>query len=296
MDWDKLRIFHLVAKAGTFTSAASILNLSQSSVSRQIIGLENDLGVMLFHRHPRGLVLTEQGEILQKTADDVFKQLYRVEGQLQDTRKLAQGPLVITVSDFIASTWLAPRIKSFKDQFPDIQLTVLIDDRPLNIGMREADIGIRLHKPKDTELIQRKMTDINMHICGSKDYLDANGRPKTIEELKNHCLIAFPEGAHTPFPRPNWLFEIAGVDIEDDHNLIMMNSMHSIHTLIRAGTGIAVLPDYLIHSDETLEQILPKHERPSIPMYFVYAQARKNSSRINSFRDFMLQTVHETPF
>ncbi|MBU0858812.1 MAG: LysR family transcriptional regulator, partial [Alphaproteobacteria bacterium] len=88
MDWDKLRIFHAVAEAGSFTHAGEALNLSQSAVSRQISTLEESLGVSLFHRHARGLLLTEQGELLQKAAKDIFGKLSMIEGQLVDSRQL----------------------------------------------------------------------------------------------------------------------------------------------------------------------------------------------------------------
>ncbi len=136
MDWDKLRIFHAVAEAGSFTHAGETLNLSQSAVSRQISSLEESLGVTLFHRHARGLLLTEQGELLHKTARDIFGKLSMIEGQISDSRQLAEGPMRITVAEFIGSTWLAPRLGQLRDLHPDIQMTVLLDDRILNLGMR----------------------------------------------------------------------------------------------------------------------------------------------------------------
>ena len=272
------------------------MSLSQSSVSRQISSLENDLGVTLFHRHARGLILTEQGEILIQTADDVFQKLHLVQGQIQDTRKLPQGPLVITVSDFIGSTWLVPRLKEFRERYPDIQLTILFEDRVLNIGMREADAAIRLHEPKDADLIQRKLSTVHFHICASQDYLKKHGTPQSAEDLKDHYLIGFPENTKTTIPEPNWLFELAGVKVENSNNLLMINSMHAILRTAQRGTGIAVLPDYLIHTKDNLVTILPEYERPSVDMYFAYAQERRNSNRINMFRDFLLDTIDKTQF
>jgi DNA-binding transcriptional LysR family regulator len=136
MDWDKLRIFHAVAEAGSFTHAGESLNLSQSAVSRQISSLEESLGVTLFHRHARGLLLTEQGELLHKTAREIFGQLSMIEGQISDSKQLPEGPMRITVAEFIGSTWLAPRLGKLREEHPDIQLTVLLDDRILNLGMR----------------------------------------------------------------------------------------------------------------------------------------------------------------
>jgi DNA-binding transcriptional LysR family regulator len=285
-----------VAKAGSFTGAGDKLHLSQSAISRQISQLEESLGVMLFHRHARGLLLTEQGEILQNAADDIVRKLMLIEGKLADTRQLPEGPLVITVSNFIGSTWLVPRLPKFIERYPDIQLTVLYDDRVLNLGMREADAAIRLHKPKQPELIPRHLKKINFHLCATQEYLEKHGTPKNKDALKNHRLIAFPNNSSSPISNPNWLFDQAGVNPEKHYNLMMLNSMYAIFKAAEQGAGIAVIPDYLIKTNENLKIILPELERPPVDMYFVYSEERRNSERINAFRDFLLETVEEKPF
>jgi DNA-binding transcriptional LysR family regulator len=296
MDWDKLRVFHAVAKAGSFTGAGEKLNLSQSAISRQISQLEENLGVMLFHRHARGLLLTEQGEILQQAADDIVKKLLLLEGKLADTRQLPEGPLVITVSNFIGSTWLASIVPRFIERYPDIQLTILYDDRVLNLGMREADAAIRLHKPKQPELIPRHLKQIRFHICAHEDYLRRQGTPATKEDLASHRLIAFPNNSSSPINNPNWLFDLAEINVEKNFNLLMLNSMYAIYRAVEMGAGIAVVPDYLIHKNSKLKIILPEYERPPVDMYFVYAEERRNSERINAFRDFLIEMAEETAF
>lgn len=296
MDWDKLRIFHTVAHAGSFTEAGNVLNLSQSAVSRQISTLEESIGVTLFHRHARGLLLTEQGEILQKATEDIARKLQLLEGKLADTRQLPEGPLTVTVSDFVGTTWLASKLSEFKALYPDIQLTVLFDERVLNVGMREADAAIRLHKPKQSDVITRKLTTINFHICASKAYLSKHGTPKTADELKDHCLIAFPPDSHSPIKEPGWILDLAGVSSDKHSNILLMNSMSAVHKAVQTDIGIAVLPGYLIDPKSDIEIILPKFQRPSVDMYFVYAEERRNSKRISSFRDFLLKTVDGTRF
>jgi DNA-binding transcriptional LysR family regulator len=293
MDWDKLRIFHVVARAGSFTGAGDMLNLSQSAVSRQIATLEESLGVMLFHRHARGLILTEQGEILQKATEEIANQLQLIEGQLADTRQLPKGPLVVTVSDFIGTTWLAPRLSRFRELYPDIQLTILFEEKVLNLGMREADAAIRLHEPKYSDTISRKLTTLNFHICASQGYLDKYGYPASIRDLKNHCLLAFPPGTSSAVKEPGWLLELAQVRAETHNNIIMMNSLYAIYRAVRADAGIAVLPDYLIKSRENLRIVLPELQRPPIDLFFVYAEERRHSKRINSLRDFLLSTIDD---
>src|SRR3712207_3804756 len=164
MDWDKLRVFHAVAEAGSFTHAGETLNLSQSAVSRQISALEESLGVPLFHRHARGLILTEQGELLHRTARDVFAKLSMTEAMLTESREHPKGPLRVTTTVAFGSTWLTPRINEFLSIYPDIQLTLLFDDNELDLAMREADIAIRMNTPRQPDLIQRHLMAIRFHL------------------------------------------------------------------------------------------------------------------------------------
>jgi DNA-binding transcriptional LysR family regulator len=295
MDWDKLRIFYAVAEAGSFTHAGETLNLSQSAVSRQISTLEESIGVTLFHRHARGLILTEEGELLHKTAGEIFGKLAMIEGQLADSRQLPEGPLRITVAEFIGSTWLAPKLAQLREQHPDILLTMLLDDRILNLSMREADAAIRLYKPEQPDLVQRQLTSIHFHICASKDYLKKNGTPKGVRELKKHTLIGYPENVPAPFADPNWLFRIADVDSEGAvPGTIMMNSIYGIFEAVKAGAGIAALPDYMISENKDIVRILDSTTRPPVDVYFVYPEERRHSKRIGIFKDFLLKTVAGT--
>lgn len=296
MDWDKLRIFHAVAEAGSFTHAGDKLNLSQSAVSRQISSLEESLGVPLFHRHARGLLLTEQGELLQKAAKDIFSKLSMIEGQIVDSKQLPEGPLRITTTEFIGSTWLAPRLQDLQEQHKDIQLTMLLDDRILNLGMREADAAIRLYKPEQPDLVQRHLTTINFHIYGSRQYLDKRGRPGSVRDLRDHTLIGYPENTPAPFADPNWLFRVAGVDPDEDFSLLMMNSMYAIHRAVEGHAGLGMLPDYLAQDNPNIEVVLPDVKPAGVEVYFVYPEERRHSQRIAIFRDFLLKLVEETDF
>lgn len=296
MDWDKLRIFHAVAEAGSFTHAGEKLNLSQSAVSRQVSTLEESLGVPLFHRHARGLILTEQGEMLQRAAKDIFGKLSMIEGQLVDSKQLPEGPLRITTTEFIGSTWLAPNLREFQDKYENIQITLVFDDRVLNLGMREADAAIRLYKPEQPDLVQRQMATLNFHIYASREYIKEHGKPKDTKQLKKHRLIGYPETAPAPYADANWLFRLAGVDPEEEERLIMMNSLYAIYQAVQAGIGLAVLPDYMVAKDKSLERILPELQPTGVDMYFVYPEERRHSQRIAIFRDFLLKLVEETGF
>lgn len=296
MDWDKLRIFHAVAEAGSFTHAGETLNLSQSAISRQISTLEESLGVSLFHRHARGLILTEQGQLLEQEAREIFSRLSMIEGQLHDSKKLPEGPLRITTTQFIGSTWLAPQIEKFCARYPDIQLTMLFDNRIYDLGMREADAAIRLYKPEHPDLIQKHMKTIHFHIYASRDYLAQHDAITQQSQLKKHMLIGYPPHSRFPFKDSDWLFRISGLNPDRENGLLMMNSMYAIYQAVRGGAGLAALPDYLAENDDTLVRVLPDLSPPEIDMYFVYPEEYRNSKRLAIFRDFVLDLVNDTNF
>ncbi len=165
MDWDKLRVFHAVAEAGSFTHAGDTLNLSQSAVSRQISALEEALQVPLFHRHARGLILTEQGESLNRTVREVFAKLAMTEALLTESKEKPAGRLKVTTTVGFGASWLAPRVQAFLDSYPDVTMTLLLDDADLDLAMREADVAIRMHPPKQPDLVQRHLMAIEWHVC-----------------------------------------------------------------------------------------------------------------------------------
>ncbi len=147
MDWDKLRIFHAAAEAGSFTHAGAALGLSQSAVSRQVSALEQDLAVPLFHRHARGLILTEQGELLLRTVREVTMKLDTVQAGLADSREKPHGELRVTATYGIGTNWLTPRLGQFLELYPDIKIKVILSEDELDLGMREADVALRLREP-----------------------------------------------------------------------------------------------------------------------------------------------------
>ncbi|MBU6235392.1 MAG: LysR family transcriptional regulator [Alphaproteobacteria bacterium] len=292
MNWDKLRIFHAVAEAGSFTHAGETLNLSQSAISRQIASLEEQLNVALFHRHARGLLLTEQGELLLKATKDVYEKLALLEGRISDTKSMPEGPLKITVPGFVGASWLAPRIERFRKRYPKMRLTAVLDNRILNLSMREADCALRLYEPNQPELIKRKLATVKFHLCSSKAYLDENGRPKSATDLKKHTLVGYPPGTVLPHEQADWLFQVAGVE-KDSPNCILINSMHAILNTVECGCGIACLPDFMIQDNPKLEIILSQYPALEIPIFFVYPVERRNSTRIQVFRDFMIEELSQ---
>ena len=157
MDWDKLRIFHAAAEAGSFTHAGEALRMSQSAVSRQVSALEKELKVSLFHRHARGLVLTEQGEMLFGTASEIMSKLSTAETLLTDTTTKPSGDLRITAPIGLGTVWVTQRLREFLELYPDIRIELVLNDEQIAIAMRAADVAIWTSEPQQSDLIRRPL-------------------------------------------------------------------------------------------------------------------------------------------
>src|SRR5487761_2668855 len=261
MDWDKLKVFHAAAEAGSFTHAGERLGLSQSAVSRQVSALESELSVSLFHRHARGLILTEQGELLYRTAHEVFMKLEAARTKLTDSRERPNGELKVSTTPGIGVHWLTPRLGEFLDLYPDIHITLLTTDEELDLAMREADVAIRLRQPTQPDLIQRKLFSVHFHAYASPDYLKRFGTPRTHEEL-------------------------------DKHRLILLGGLRAC----QRGLGIAMLPDYLVEENGGLVQLLGEANTLALDAYFVYPEELKAVARIQVFRDFLVANAQRWHF
>ena len=296
MDWDKLKIFHAVAEAGSFTSATVNLNLSQSAISRQIQSLEEDLKVKLFERHARGLTLTENGEYVYKTAHEVISKIKEVETSLGDQKNKPSGKITITTVRSFGTHWLTPRIQEFMKLNPEIEVELIFDDKELDLSTRQADIGIFMRRPKKLNYIQRKLIDINYHIYGSNRYLEKYGIPKTINDLNKHKFISFGKGAPSPVYNPDWALKIGMKDNVKRKSIMKVNSVMGLLLAVESGVGLAALPDYLVFQSTNLIKVLPKVEGPITEAHFVYPQSLKNTARVQAFRNFLFSKISEWKF
>ena len=296
MDWDKLRVFHAVAEAGSFTSATVILNLSQSAISRQIQSLEEDLKVKLFERHARGLTLTEIGEYVYKTAHEVISKLKEVETTLSDKKDKPSGKIVVTTVTSFGTTWLTPRIQEFMDLNPEIEVELVFDNKELDLSTRQADIGIFMRRPKQLNYIQKKLIDLNYHIYGSPKYLEKHGYPKTINDLNKHKFISFGKGAPSPVYNPDWALKLGMKDNKKRKTCMRVNSVYGLLLAVQSGVGLAALPDYITVKQPNIVKVLPNVEGPITEAHFVYPASLKNVARITSFRNFLFSKIQEWEF
>ncbi len=290
IDWDKLRVFHAVADAGSFTHAGDTLNLSQSAVSRQVSALEQSLGTPLFHRHARGLMLTEQGETLYETAHSVFAQLAKVQTQLAENKERPQGALKISSTVAFGSVFLASRMKEFVNRYPDIDVSLVLADTEVDLSMREADVAIRMTPPTQPDLVQRHLMTLRYRVYAAPEYLQQHGMPKSPKYLDNHRIVVYGDDARPPAANLNWLLDEGGKGIRREP-VLRVNSIYGILRAVQSGLGIGALPEYMGRELGSLVEVLPELRGPELDMFFVYPEELRDSARIVAFRDFILEKL-----
>ncbi|KYK46291.1 MULTISPECIES: LysR family transcriptional regulator [Bradyrhizobium] len=296
MDWDKLKVFHAAAEAGSFTHAGEQLGLSQSAVSRQVSALEQELSVSLFHRHARGLILTEQGDLLFRTAHDVFMQLQAARAKLTDSRERPSGDLKITTTPGVGINWLIPRLGEFTALYPEIRISLIVTDEELDLSMREADVAIRTRKPTQPDLIQRKLFAMGFHAYCSPEYIKRFGTPRTLEELDSHRIITLSDGSFAPhLQNRNWLIEAGRNGSGPREAYFKVNNILGLVRACQQGLGIAALPDYLVEEQNKLVQLFGESDSIQLDTYFVYPEELKTVARVQVFRDFVVSKAQRWP-
>ena len=295
MDWDKLRIFHAVASAGSFTHAGQMLTLSQSAVSRQISALEEEITTPLFQRHARGLTLTDEGELLYSAVSDVLARLAEVEEALKNVQEAPRGTLKITASHGIGTYWLLPRLEEFLIECPEVEVHLVMEDRELDLAQREADLAIRMRAPVQADLIQRKLFSVHYHMYATRQYLDGHGTPKTIEDLCDHTIIAYGETAAPEIRDINWLLDVTKRVTKPGSNgrFVRINNVTGILQATEAGIGVAAVPDYVAAARPHLIRVLPDIPGPTFEVHLVYADALRQSKRVAAFRDFLVRSAKD---
>lgn len=288
MDWDKLRVFHAVADAGSLTHAGEQLHLSQSAISRQIRGLEEQLSATLFHRHARGLLLTEQGELLYDATRAMTQKLTLAAARIRDSKDEVYGDLRVTATAGFGTIWLAPRLNRLFSAHPGLSIDLILTEQILDLPMREADVAIRMASPTQADLIRRKLMQVQMRLYASAEYIAAYGRPERVTDLSEHRLVAFSTDAPQPSEAAGWLQQKIAPH-KSSH--VVINSYFGVLKAANAGLGVAALPDYITHDYPGLVNVLPEEVSPPFSVFFTYPEELRRSQRVIAFRDFMLLEI-----
>ena len=284
MDWDKLRIFHAVADAGSLTHAGDTLHLSQSAVSRQIRALEDSLNTTLFHRHARGLILTEQGELLFDATVAMTKRLDAAAARIRDSEEEVFGELRVTTTTGFGSLWLAPRLSKLYDLYPDLTIDLMLEEKVLDLPMREADVAIRMKEPSQADLVRKRLMNIRMRLYASPEYIAKHGMPARIEDISKHRLICQnPRSAQVA----SGLALVQRLMTYNVSSMLTVNNYFGVLQSVIHGLGIGMLPDYSAQDLRSVIRVLPDVESVEVPVYLAYPEELRQSKRIAAFRDFV---------
>ncbi|MBB3712557.1 DNA-binding transcriptional LysR family regulator [Limimaricola variabilis] len=288
MDWDKLRIFHAVADAGSLTHAGDSLHLSQSAVSRQIRALEEQLNTTLFHRHARGLILTEQGELLFEATRSMTKRLDAAAARIRDSEEEVFGEIKITTPIGFGTLWLAPRLPKLYERYPDLKIDLILEERVLDLPMREADVAIRMKEPSQADLIRKRLMNVRMRLYATQDYLDKAGPLDRVEDFENHRLICQNPSSAQVSAGAAMVQELLTNNIP---SLLTVNNYFGVLQAVLNDLGVGVLPDYLPDHFPSLERVLPDIESGEVPVFLAYPEELRQSKRVAAFRDFVQEEV-----
>lgn len=288
MDWDKLRIFHAVADAGSLTHAGDTLHLSQSAVSRQIRALEETLNTTLFRRHARGLILTEQGELLFDATAAMSKRLEAASARIRDSEEEVFGELRVTTTTGFGTLWLAPRLPKLYEKYPDLKIDLMLEEKVLDLPMREADVAIRMKEPSQADLIRKKLMSIRMQMFATRKYLAAHGTPKSFEDMSEHRLISQNTSSAQVSAGTSMMQNLHAHGIS---SVLTVNNYYGVLQAVIHDLGIGVLPDYVTQDTPNLVRVLPEVESIEVPVFLAYPEELRQSKRISAFRDFVQDEI-----
>lgn len=288
MDWDKLRIFHAVADAGSLTHAGEQLHLSQSAVSRQIRALEESLNTTLFHRHARGLILTEQGELLFEATSAMVKRLEAATARIRDSEDEVFGELKVTTTTGFGTLWLAPRLTALYARHPDLKIDLILEERVLDLPMREADVAIRMKEPSQADLIRKRLMGVRMRLYATQAYLEQAGTPQKLDDLRSHRLICQSASAPQVAAGALLVRELLSHEIR---SRLTINNYFGVLQAVLNDLGIGVLPDYLTQDFPNLVRVLPEVESAEVPVFLAYPEELRHSKRVAAFREFVTEEI-----
>ncbi len=285
-DWNHVRAFLATAEEGSLSAAARALGLTQPTLSRQVAGLETDLGVTLFERGHRSMDLTESGLELLEHVRAMGDAATRVSLAATGRSELIDGHVSVTMTDGFAMRHLPAIVERVRDKAPGIELNIIPANESLDLIRREADIAIRHARPEHGDLIARKIGGTTAHFYAAKPYLDRMGRPGQATDLANYDFIGFESPT-----RLLDLFNGIGIPVTRDHFKVYSASGTAILALMEWGLGVGVVPRDIAETRPVLEEVLPSLPPFDVPVWLITHRELHTSRRIRLVYDTIAEYV-----
>ena len=285
-DWNDYHYFLKVAESGSLKKAAKVLGVNNSTVFRRINSLEGKLGARLFERLKTGYLLTEAGEEVLRLIRQVDETMVSVQRIAQGKDTNLRGTLKISTTDTIGFYWLPPLLSRFQEEYPEVVIDLVINNRFTDLSQREADIVIPAINKQPDYMVGRKLAPIIFKLCASRGYLERFGAPSSINDISNHRFILPGEGI-AAIPPYAWLKN----HIALDQAVISCDKLTGLHQLARENLGITLLPLHVICTDPELVVLFDIPERMELHIWMLTHPDLRQVARIKAFMHFMTEAT-----
>jgi DNA-binding transcriptional LysR family regulator len=275
LDWRLIDTFLRVARAGSVSTAAKALAVSQPTVSRQIQALEEHLAVQLFVRHARGLTLTNKGAELVEAAEQLDEGVQTFWRRATGMRAELEGSVRVSAAEPIAIYVLGPALRRLRSIHPQIRVELVVDNSLANLSRREADIAVRMVRPTQPDLVAKKLGEIAMGLFASPAYLDRHGPPQGLADMAKHTLIGFDRD-------PGWHEAIRRLGLRPEDFAVRTDAIAAQLSFACQDVGIAALHRQLASRFQLLPVLEGNIPLPPLEVWLVVHQDQRNTPALRA--------------
>ncbi|MEP4152039.1 MAG: LysR family transcriptional regulator, partial [Lentilitoribacter sp.] len=281
-DWNRARAFLVTAEEGSLSAAAKALGMAQPTLGRQVDALEEELGVILFERLGRGLTLTPSGHELLSHVRGMGEAASQMSLAATGRSEALEGSICITATEVTAIYDLAPIIAKLRKIHPGVEVEVAASDDSKDLRRREADIAMRNYRPKENDLVARKIGDEVAMLYASAEYIEKYGVPTKLRDLRNHKFVGF-DGSD------EMVKQLSSIGLEiSDENITVRAGNHLVHwELTKAGVGIGIMPERVGDLEPKVRSLMPSFRKMAYPVWLVAHRELHTSRRVRTVFDFI---------
>ncbi|WP_168171434.1 LysR family transcriptional regulator [Lacimicrobium sp. SS2-24] len=282
-DWNHAKTFLVTAEEGSFSSGAAALGVSQPTLSRQVSALEENLGVTLFARSSKGITLTPHGQALLLYVREMARLANQLSFSATGRSEEIEGKVIVSVTDLVAMHILPDILKNFALQAPSIDIELITTDSLSDLHAREADIAIRASRPKQPELIARRLREVRAHLYASKEYIEQLGRPLDLDKLKRANYVGFAVGS----PYMSLLQQYIGQPPQ--RSPLVIDSSIIQWEYIKKGMGIGFMVEDIGDKEPLVERVMPDSPPLSFEIWLVVHRELRSSRRLKIVYDYLAE-------
>ena len=283
INWDDFRYFLAAAELGTLSAAAKRLHSNQPTVGRHIDALEIALGLKLFQRHKKGLTLTQEGMRVLEQSELMQSGVHSIQRMVEGDYQQLRGSVRLALPEGLCNEIIIPRLEEFYQHYPNLRLILNVSSRTANLTRGEADIAIRLFRPKETDLVTRQLTDMAMGFYAGRKYLQTHEPPVTLADLIQHRIIGYGDEL-AGLPENQWLLD----HVPKDDWALQSDSTTSRLRATVCGLGISIQPCMFANANPDLIQLLDNLSLPTHKVWITYHCDLRHILRIRVTVEFLI--------